>query len=396
MSIRAQFVRFLVPAALATAVCWYGPIGHADEFDEGIESDEAVAAPAPAAELVAPVAEAPVALVATPLGGSCAPVVVAQQPCVRMERRWIPPVYETRMERVLVEPAKRIKRWIPATYGTRPRLECVSPAEIGETLAPGTYTGRRSSVVLQPARETWRKKRAATGACDCNECWAKETCPEVRGEICERVCLEADRLCLTFKPAQYRIVHERFELEPATCEEICVPPRYALRGRQVCTCEGRWEMVEVPVATPVASLAAIHMDVVDQHQSGKEAGIFARGETVRYAISLARDGGTAGLEALEVAVTLPPELEFVGGAGDNFEMSFIGGGREARSGTFALPAGEAKQMHVLARVVGVPAKHLVQVVATVKIAGGSILAREAESTTLREAAGTVATPAVAR
>jgi hypothetical protein len=301
-------------------------------------------------------------------------------------RVWVPAENEMVSERVLVAPARKIKRWIAPVYAKRMRVECDGPAEIREVTVPAQYGTRRRTVTTSQARNVWERVRCGGDGCTCQECWKKETRPAVTEEVCERVCLEPSRTTLEFKPAAWRVVEEDYILEPGRCEEVCVPARYENRVRTVCKKPGRWEWrrnpdCEVPA---VASLPALQVELIDQLPDHTEAGIFSRGETVRYELRLTHDEGSQAMADLGVRFELPPELEFISGKGVNAELEVTGEGQAASTAMFTLEIGQVRTIELMARVIGVPATNLVQLVASVHAPDGSELARETESTTLRE------------
>ena len=298
-------------------------------------------------------------------------------------RTWVPASYETRSERVMVAPGRTIKRWIPPVYGTRMKLVCVQEAKLRHDETPPTFVNRTRTVTTSPERSVWRKLPCDTCGCNPQECWKKETCPATMEEICEQVCQEAGAIRLHFTPAQYRLVPEKYEITPARCEEVQIPPRFEMRSKRVCTCKGKWKWTRRPVAR---RLAALQVELDDQSADGTEKGVFEHGELVRYTVRLTHDQGSMAMTNLRVVFALPPELEFVrasvpdasGGA-----ITIKGSAQAAASDVFALNIGEVRTIHVLARVIGVPESHLVQFGTRVEAATGELLAVETESTTLR-------------
>ena len=308
----------------------------------------------------------------------------------------------------MVAPGRTIKRWIPAVYGTRMKLVCVQEADLREEVVPAKFRMRTRTVTVAPERATWRRLPCETcseAPCGCKpqECWTKEICPAKHEEVCEPVCVEPSRYRLNFRPAQYKLVPERYEIEPARCEEVQIPPRFEVRTKRVCTCAGKWGWRQrpapacpppapTPPAAPLpppapAPLAALQVELDDQRPDGSQEGVFSRGELVRYTVRVTHDDGSLAMPDLRVVFTLPPALEFVRGsstASRGGALDLSGEGQRAQTGTFSLGIGDVRTIHVLARVIDVPPRHLVQFAARVESAEGVVLAHETESTTLQE------------
>ena len=294
-------------------------------------------------------------------------------------RVWIPPQYEEKSHTVCVAPAGKKKIWVAPVYGTRVKLECVSGPEINERTTPAQF-GSRKVQIRQPG-----KTRCV---CTKDECGcptrAQVTDPDTFRTECERICLQPERTCFEFKPAQYQAVQERFLIKPGFCQEQCTPPRYETKTTRVCVRPGKWEWrrnvdCEVPMEEP---LAALQVELVDQKPSGVEAGIFKVGETVRYNLKVSHDDGSTGMKDLKVIFTLPPELKFVSGTGNG--VSVTGTAQNAESGVFQLAIGEVKELQVMAQVVSVSPTNMIQMIASVQGSDGAELARETESTTTVE------------
>ena len=303
-------------------------------------------------------------------------------------RVWIPPVNEMQTERVLVQPARKVKRWIAPVYGKRMKVVCGRPAEISEQVVPGQYGTRRRTIVTDPGHDVWSRVKCGNDPCGCQECWKKDTCPPKTEDVCERVCIEPSRTVVKFRPAEWKVVEEEYMVEPGRCEEICVPARYETRARSVCKQPGRWEWrrnpnCDVPVAV---SLPALEVELIDQRPDGSNEGIFARGELVRYELRVKHDEGSEAMADLGVHFKLPPELEFVSGRGVGTPIAITGSGQEASSSVFTLHIGDVRVIELMAKVVGVPSSNLVKLEASVQTHDGHQLATETESTTLKEGA----------
>jgi hypothetical protein len=124
----------------------------------------------------------------------------------------------------------------------------------------------------------------------------------------------------------------------------------------------------------------------DKTADGTEEGRFRVGDVVRYDLSVLSDQSRGKLPPLKVLFTLPPEMEFVGGEGEE-GVSISGAGRAAQSTPFQVPIDGTIVLQVRVRVVGVPAGNLAQFSASVQTADGVELTVESESTTLSPSTG---------
>lgn len=89
-------------------------------------------------------------------------VLVAE---ARTEQRHIPEVSEWRVKDVLVEPEKVMRRKTPAVTRLVTETEVVTPAGFREEVIPARYETRLERVMVQPERQVWVEKAGiATGA----------------------------------------------------------------------------------------------------------------------------------------------------------------------------------------------------------------------------------------
>ncbi len=314
-------------------------------------------------------------------------------------RVWVPGEMGVIQETVCVKPPCKHTVTIPAKYGRRPKLVCVAEAQLGERDTPARWATKKRPVMVCPPREELRRVDCppadlAPGEVQC-ECWTKVQHPAVWGEEDCPVCVSPERTCLEYKPAEYKVVQERFLLEPAHTEEVCEPAVFTTRCRQAPRCGGHWEWrrnvaCEVPTETATAPpmpapapvrLKALQVEMQDRAESGAEAGQFSVGDIVRYDLVVANDEGSEGLDGLKVDFALPPELEFVKGGG--YGVTVSGSGQQATSASFDVPVGQSVTISVECRVLSAPPSSLVQTKATVRDATGTELAEETESTTLK-------------
>lgn len=136
----------------------------------------------------------------------------------------------------------------------------------------------------------------------------------------------------------------------------------------------------------VEGLPALQLEMIDLSIQREKAGIFEEGQSFIYTLDVLNDMGTAITPDLKIVWDLPPELEFVSGAGDR-GVTVTGSGQSAESSSFVLAPDEAQRFELVVRAISVPPRHLVQTRASVQTATGTELATETESTTLRPPTG---------
>lgn len=339
----------------------------------------------PPAEPCAQVACAPCA--PAPECSPCGPRPAEAKPGEAWCCVWVPPIEADQCETVCICPESTRCVWVPPSYGTRPRLECIAPAQLDEKLTPGVYAQRQRDVLVRPGCEVVQPiccppGDLAPGERQCG-CVVKREVPPVWGQECERVCLAPERRTVEFTPAQYRCVEERYEISPGFMQKVVEPAKYETRTRRVCVQPGRWEWRHNPkceLPKPV-ELTALQLEMVDSKADGSKEGIFKVGQQVRYDVIVTGDEGSAALRGLLVSFTLPPELEFVSGAGED-GVTVSGAGSAAKTSSFDLGADRALKLHLLAVVKSAPASENVTVTAVVTDGKGEMLATETENTTI--------------
>lgn len=308
-------------------------------------------------------------------------------------RVWVPASYATQADTVCVKPACRQKVWIPPKYGTRPKLVCCEEPQLRERVVPAVWAVTSREREVCPPQEQWQRVCCPQGDLEWGEvqceCWTKCVRPPVCCEEPCPVCLAPERRCVHYTPAEYEVGEERFLIEPGRCEDVCIPAVFEQRCRDVCVCPGRWEWrhnvaCEVPVCAPPpvpATYPAIQVEMEDNGPAGEECGVFGVNDIVRYDLRVLSDAGSQALSGLKAVFSIPPELEFISGGGQG--VAVAGAGQSAESGTFDLPVGANVSLHILCRVVAVPASNLLQLTAAVRHADGTDLAVETESTTVK-------------
>lgn len=299
---------------------------------------------------------------------------------------WVPPVMKEVEKRVLVRPASQRQIQVPAEYGTRPKLVCVAPAKLKEVEKPAVWAHTKDDVLVRKGRTVYRKVK-----CDndpSGECYKLVECPPEFETKCKAVCVQPPRKCVEYTPAQYKLVDERFVVKPAYCRTECIPAEYEMRRETVVVEPGRWEWrrndaCEVPEEEE--TLPALEVEMIDSNEKGTAQGVFEVGEIVRYDLTVRNDVGSEAFPTLTVQFELPAELEYVSGSGDG--VTITGSGLQAASTAFQLSMDAEVKMHILARVKSVPPTSLIQTTASVRLQSGEEVARDSESTTLKQAGG---------
>ncbi len=345
--------------------------------------------------------EAPVAPCAP--AAPCAPVVAAApcspQPMVAGDsgkpphakpgeawcRVWREPVHTTDSETICVKPAKTSTIWIPPEYGSRMNIVCVAPARVRDVTVPGVWGTRKRDVIDGPPQEIWERTNCGGDSCNPQECVIGRVTPPTFKTIVERVCISPPRSELRYTPAAYKCVEERYIIKDGFSQCVTEPAVYGIRERTRCVCPGGWEWVrnetcEIPEPV-VETLPALEVRMEDKSAAGAEQGIFGQGEEVRYELVVLSDAGSQNMPDLRVVFNLPEHLVFVSGGGEG--LTVTGNGQTGVSSNFSLSLGQTRSLHIIAKVVGVPAGNLVQVSASVQTTDGTELAVETESTTLK-------------
>lgn len=135
----------------------------------------------------------------------------------------------------------------------------------------------------------------------------------------------------------------------------------------------------------IKGLPAIQLEMIDVDINRQPKGIFEKGENFIYILKVENDVGTALTPDLKVVWVLPEELEFVSGTGDR-GATISGSGRAAESSSFVLRPNQVQNFELVVKCVSVPPRNLIQAEAAVVTAtGGQELAKETESTTLKNA-----------
>jgi hypothetical protein len=144
-----------------------------------------------------------------------------------------------------------------------------------------------------------------------------------------------------------------------------------------------WASGNCACTVEVIGLPAIHTDMSDKDLSGAEKGVFRIGEEFLYVLVVRNQQGTEATPDLKVVFTLPKELEFVSGEGEQ-GITVTGSGQGATTSGFVLAAPDGKvTITIRVKAIAAPASTLVKVVASTQTTGGVQLASDTESTTVQ-------------
>ena len=144
-----------------------------------------------------------------------------------------------------------------------------------------------------------------------------------------------------------------------------------------------WASGNCACTVEVIGLPAIQADMSDKDLNGVEKGVFRLNEEFLYVLFVENDVGTEVTPDLKVVFTLPKELEFVSGSGDQ-GITVTGAGQSATSSAFVLaPPNQKVKLTVRVKVLALPPSTLVKVLASIQTTGGVPLASETESTTVQ-------------
>lgn len=136
--------------------------------------------------------------------------------------------YETIVERVMVEPARRVARVVPPVMRTIEERYLVEPEQISERVVPAVVRPAPEQVMLAPARREWRTMQDGdrmTGA------WVD--IPAVYETRLRAVIEQPARTVTEMVPARYGVRVRTIEVEPARTVYEEAPPVWAMRKRFV-------------------------------------------------------------------------------------------------------------------------------------------------------------------
>jgi hypothetical protein len=150
----------------------------------------------------------------------------------------------------------------------------------------------------------------------------------------------------------------------------------------------KWASAGCYCGVTIKGLPALQVEMIDLDEKRGKEGVWTVGQQFIYELTVENDRGTAITPDLKVVWSLPPELEFVSGVGTE-GITVSGSGQGAESSAFVLAPDQVQKFEVIVKVISVPERlPLVQSRASVvSVAGGTELAVETESTTLRNKAG---------
>jgi len=143
-----------------------------------------------------------------------------------------------------------------------------------------------------------------------------------------------------------------------------------------------WAAANCACTVEVVGLPAIGSSMTDMDMKGEEKGVFLVGEEFQYVLEIKDDGGSSVTPDLKVVVSLPKELEFVGGEATR-DVKVTGQGQSAETTGFALAPNETLRIAIRVKALSAPTSNLVQTRAVIQTTGGVAVADESESTTIK-------------
>jgi len=144
-----------------------------------------------------------------------------------------------------------------------------------------------------------------------------------------------------------------------------------------------WASGNCACTVEVIGLPAIEADLSDKDLNGAEKGVFRLNEEFLYVLEVGNDVGTEATPDMKVVFTLPKELEFVSGTGEQ-SITITGSGQSATSSNFVLaPPNQKVKLTIRVKVLSAPPSTLVKAIASIQTVGGVQLASDTESTTVQ-------------
>ena len=163
-----------------------------------------------------------------------APTAQARQ-CYR--RVVEPPRYATVAEEVMASPAREVADYAPPVTREVEETVVVRPERTVAHLIPAQYAVREETALVSPAHREWRVRREEGETIGC---WV--TVPARFARIVRRVLVTPAREVTETLPAETETRTRLEVVEAARVSTRLVPPRYALRAREVVADPGgaRW------------------------------------------------------------------------------------------------------------------------------------------------------------
>jgi hypothetical protein len=163
-------------------------------------------------------------------------------------RVWVPEVYETRMEEVLVHEAYEVVDVVPAQYETVEERVLVKEATTRLEVVPAQYETVLEEVLVKPAETRYEVVPPAFAAVE-EEILLKEaytTWKIGRGPI-ERIdTATGEIMCRVDVPAEYTTVEQTVVATPVAVREVEAPAEYITVEKQIVVEPARTVEVKVP------------------------------------------------------------------------------------------------------------------------------------------------------
>jgi hypothetical protein len=162
----------------------------------------------------------------------------------------VPPVYETVAERVLVKEATTRLEVVPARYETVEEQVLVKPAEIRYEVAAPAFTTVEEDVLLKEAYTTWEIGRGPIEKIDTatGEIMCRVEVPAEYTTVEQTVVDTPVAVREVEAPAEYVTVEKQVVVEPARAVEVKVPAEYRTVDVQKLVTPAREVRTEVPAA----------------------------------------------------------------------------------------------------------------------------------------------------
>ena len=178
----------------------------------------------------------------------------------------IPAEYDWAEEDVIVEEASERLEVVPAKYDMVNEKVLVTPASVREEQVPAEYEWVEEKVLVKPAHTLWKKGRGLIEQVD-----------NATGEI----------MCLVEVPAEYKTVRKQISKKPASVKTVEIPAEYRTMKKKVMVRPPSTRTVRIP-----AKYETVKVKKMVKPEQKKITGIPAEYDTVTKEV-LVSDGKAA-------------------------------------------------------------------------------------------------------
>lgn len=165
--------------------------------------------------------------------GCCRPTVCYQQVMT-------PPVYETVMEKVMVQPGRCTVVQTPPVYRSEPQRVVLQPERKVVHATPAVYGKVAETVMVRPGYVKMKHRRGPCGGTTC-----AVTVPPKFKTRCRKVVVQPASYRVEVQPAVMGVVNRQVMVSPGSSRRVCEPPVYKMVPRQVMVSPGRTQLVPV-------------------------------------------------------------------------------------------------------------------------------------------------------